>query len=273
MECEFLMDMILSTNRLLVNINVCGRNIRPRFNDDCLFFPLNCYENSSRFILQNLYFSQYTLFNRHTKVTSPSIQAQSDLEEKCSPKNVVSYYVDHSGGTFYSEDHDFAIVFPPGAVSQGDDVKIQTDAGRFSQYRLPHGCYPISSYFWISASYTFNIPVYLIMGHCAKIRSLEDIDDLCVLHTCDRDVTIKKEIVMEEMSSGVYFDYDITYCVFATDHFCSVCLGKKDKYIPEQFLAFLYTHNINKEQIAEVCFCPVTCDYMKVLCNLCISYS
>ena len=266
MECEFLMDIILSVNHLLANINVCGRNIRPRFNDDCLSFPLNCHENSDRFILQNLYFSQYTLLNKHTKVASAGTQAHSDFEENCFIfiGDTVSYYVDHNGGTFYNQDHDFAVVIPPDAVSQGDNVKIQTTASRFSQYRLPKECYPISSYFWISGCYTFKIPVYLIMGHYAKIRSLEDIDNLCVLHTCDHDVTSKEELVMEEVSSGVYIDYDINYCVFATDHFCSICLGKKNKSIPGKFLAFLYTRNTSKEQFAEVCFCPATCDCIEV---------
>ena len=106
------------------------------------------------------------------------------------------------------------------------------------------------------------------MGHCAKIRSLEDVDNLCVLHTCDHDVTSEEELVMEEMSSGVYFDYEISYCVFATDHFYSICLGKKNKFIPEKLFAFLYTRNTNKEQFAEICFCAQTNDYMKVLCYL-----
>ena len=272
MECEFVMDIILSVNHLLTNVNVCGRNIRPRFNDDCLFFPLNCHESSSRFILQNLYFWQYSLFNRHKKVMSPSTQAQSDFKENCSisSEDVVFYNVDHNGGTFYNQDHDFAIVVPPGAVSQGDNVRIQATASCFSQYRLPNGRYPISSCFRISASYTFKTPVYLIMGHCAKIRSLEDVDNLCVLHTCDHDVTSE---VMEEMSSGVYFDYDISYCVFATDHFCSICLGKKNICIPENFYAFLYTNDTIEGQCANVCFCPATCDCKEVwtvsLCLLC----
>ena len=269
MECEFLMDIILSVNHLLANINVCGRNIRPRFNNDCLFFPLNCHKSPSRFILQNLYFSQYDLFNRRTKVISASTQGQSAFEGKCSSssENVVSYYVDQNGGTFYNQDHNFAIVIPPDAVSQGDYVQIQATASRFSEYRLPNGCYPISSYFWISACYTFKIPVFLIMGHCAKIRNLEDIDNLCVLHTCDHDVTSEEELVMEEVSNGVYFDYDINYCVFATDHFCSICLGKKNICIPGKFLAFLYVHNTNEEQFADVCFCLATCDCAEV-CTL-----
>ena len=266
MECEFLIDMILSVNHLLVNVNVCGRNIRPRFNDDCLFCPLNCHERSNRFILQNLYFSRYTLLNKHTQVTSAGTQAQSDFEEKVfvSSGDVVSYYVDHNGGTFCNQDHDFAIVIPPDAVSQGDCIQIQATASRFSQYKLPNGYDPISSYFWISAYYTFRIPVYVIMSHYAKIRSLEDINNLCVLHTCDHDVTSEEELVMEEVSSGVYFDHDISYCVFATDHFCSICLGKTNKSIPGKFLASLYTHNTINEQVAEVCFCLATCDCTEV---------
>ena len=37
--CEFIVDMILSVNEMLVNLNVCGRNIRPRYVEDYLSPP------------------------------------------------------------------------------------------------------------------------------------------------------------------------------------------------------------------------------------------
>ena len=268
LECEFLMDIILSTNHLLTNINVCGRNIRPRFNDECLFFPPNCTENSDRFILQNLYFTQYALVNMHAQTANSAGKSIgfNDSEEKYPiyREKIVSYCVDHNGGTFYNEDHDFAVVIPPGAVSQGDRVQVQATANRFSHYKLPDGYHPISSYFWLSACYTFKIPVYLIMSHYAKIRYLEDIDSLCVLHACDHDMTSEEELVMKKVPSGVYYDYEIGYCAFTTDHFCSICLANENEFIPKQFLAFLYTKDTDKDYSAEVCFCPAICDCKEV---------
>ena len=275
-ECEFLMDIILSTNHLLTNINVCGRNIRPRFNDKCLVFAPNCTEDSNRFILQNLYFSQYSLVNMHAQAANSTGKSIgfNDSEEKYPiyREKIVSYCVDHNGGTFYNEDHDFAVVIPPGAVSQGDCVQVQATANRFSHCKLPDGYQPISSYFWLSACYTFKIPVYLIMSHCAKIRNLEDIDSLCVLHACDHDMTSEEELVMKKVPSGVYYDYEIGYCAFTTDHFCSICLAKENKFIPGKFLAVLYTYSTNEEYFSEVCFCPATCDCIEVttLCFVCI---
>ena len=103
------------------------------------------------------------------------------------------------------------------------------------------------------------------MSHYAKIRNLEDINSLCVLHACDHDMTSEEELVMEKVPSGVYYDYEIGYCVFATDHFCSICLAnEKDKVIPEKFSAFLYTKDTDEKYFAEVCFCPAICDCKKV---------
>ena len=271
LECEFLMDLILSTNHVLANVNVCDRNIRPRFNDDCLFFPRNCDENSNRFMLQNLYISQYALLNRITPANTvgiPGIHTDYIVaKEKCpvSCQSIISYYVDYSGGVFYNQEHDFAIVIPPNAVSQGESVQIQATASRFSQCKLPDGYHPISSHFWFSACYTFKLPVYLIMSHYAKIENLKDIDNLCVLHAYDHDLSSEEEPVMQVVSSGVYFDYEISYCVFATDHFCSICLGKNNTHIPGKFVSFLYTNDTDREYFAEVCFCPAIGDCIKVI--------
>ena len=268
LECEFLIDVILSVNQLLTNVNVCGRNIRPRFNDDCMFVPLNCNENSTRFVLQNLYFTQHIFVNKFDQPASGVFADFIKANEECpiSDENIISYYVDHNGGTFYNQDHDFALVIPPGAVSQGDCVEIQATASRFGPYKLPDDYYPVSGYFWLSACYTFNIPVYLIMSHYAIIRNVEDIANLCMLQACVRDLTISEgKRVMKEVLKGVYFDFEIGYCIFTTDHFCSFCLAKKIKHIPERFSAVLYTYDTSDtEHVTEVCICPAICDCRKV---------
>ena len=75
----------------------------------------------------------------------------------------------------------------------------------------------------------------------------------------------EEEPVMQVVSSGVYFDYEISYCVFATDHFCSICLGKNNTHIPGQFVSFLYTNDTDREYFAEVCFCPAIGDCTQVI--------
>ena len=260
LECEFLVDVILSVNQVLTNVNVCGRNIRPRFNDNCLFSLPNCAENSIRFALQNLYFTQHVVVNKFDQAMLDAHISFITCKEECpiSSKRIISYYVNHNGGTFYNQYHDFALVIPPGAILQGDCVEIQATASHFGPYKLPDGHYPISAYFWLSACYTFKIPVYLIMGHYAKLRSVEDINNLCVLQACVRNLTITEgKLVMKEVSSGVNFDYEIGYCILATDHFCSFCMAKKIEFIPERFSALLHTFETDDSQyIAEVCFCP-----------------
>ena len=274
LECEFLIDVILSTNAVLKNLNVCGRNIRPRFKDVCLFSPLPCDENSNRFVLQNLYCMKHVLTNNmFDQVVSNVPTEYTRATETCPIPNErkTFYYVDCNGGTFYNQEHDFAIVIPPGAISQGDCIELQLTASRFVPHKLPDGYFPISSYFWLGAHYTFKIPVYLIMRHYAVIEKLEDIDQLCVLQECFHDHTndnSEGKILIKKILNGVYFDYDIGYCIFTTNHFCSVCLYKEKEYIPEHFSAIFYTFDTKieteKAHVAVVCFCPSTCDCIEV---------
>jgi len=189
-ESEFLVDVILSANSSLMYLNVCGRNIRPRFIDDYMSPPFNT--DTSSFVLHNLYLAQYLLMNGNTAGEKLANVPDKYIKtkEKCpftekdngyclSKKDpaIDSYFVDHNGGTFYNQEHDFAIVVPPNAVSVGDCIEILAFASQFAsyeQYEIPDEYRPISSFFWASADYTFKIPVYLIMSHYAKFKSLED---------------------------------------------------------------------------------------------------
>ena len=260
------MDVILSVNQGLVNLNVSGRNIRPRFVEDYLSPPPNSEKIGNKFTLQNLYLLQHASLNT-AYIQTRFIKAQIEL---CpiSGEDIISYHVDHIGGVFYNQYHNFALIIPPGAVSQGECVEIQATASHCGPYEIPNGFYPISSYFWISADYTFKVPVYIIMSHYAKIRSLEDMDHLYVLQTnaCD-SVTNGKKLVMNAVSDGVYFDYVIGYCVLATHHFCSYCQAKNEKHIPEYLVASYCTYNneaSSESYISEVCFCLSNSECKKV---------
>ena len=244
--CEAIVDIILSVNPKLINLNVCGKNIRPRVTEDCL---------SKRF--KNLYLLQP--FSVH-KIYSKPIR----VNESCpiSGEDIDHYYVDYLGGVFYNQYHNFTLVIPPDAVSQGECVEIQATGANFGPYKIPHGFYPISNFLWFSANYTFKAPVYIIMNNYAKIRSLEDIDHLHILHTRESDsVTRDKNLLMEAISKGVYFDYENGYCVLATNHFCSYCQAKNDKSVPEYLLVSFCSY----EDIAEVCFCSLTSECKKVI--------
>ena len=284
-EGEFLVDVILSINRSLVYINVCGRNIRPRFTNNHFFPPPGTELPSARFLLQNLYLSQSPSFDMFTfKSTSMNVRDKfiKATEESCRicDQNIVSYYVGHDGGTFYNQDHDFAIAVPPGAVSQGECVEIKATASFLGPYQFPDECDPVSSFFWVSSNYTFKIPVYLIMSHYAVIENVNDINCLCVLQApaCVHNISItnNEKLIMNEVLNGVYFDSEIRYCVLKTQHFCSFCAqGKGKGTLSKKFkvLRYDYKHydeDIGEEYITEVCFCPNNCDCSKVS-NYCIA--
>ena len=267
--CEFIVDVILSVNAKLVNLNVCGRNIRPRFIEDYLS-PPNNEKTVDKFTLQNLYLLQ--------RVSQNTVYIQTKfIKAKTEPcpvfsEDIVSYYVDRIGGVFYNQYHNCTLVIPPNAVSQGECVEIQVTATHYGPYKIPNGFYPISSFFWISADYTFKVPVYAILSHYAKTSS-KDTDHLYVLQTnvCD-SVPSDNKLVMETVPKGVYFDCELGYCVLATDHFCSYCLAKDKRHIPDYFFASYYTYdNVSDgSHIAEVCFCPSIPECKKV--NSCRNY-
>ena len=282
-ESEFLVDVILSINQSLVYLNVSGRSIRPRFTKDHFVSPPDSELTTAKFPLQNLCLSQYPSFDfftfrsRRTHVPEKYIRAD---KERCPSfgETVVSYYVDYDGGTFYNPDHDFAIVVPPGAVSQAECVEIKTTANFFDPYQFPNKYHPVSSFFWLSSDYTFKIPVYLIMSHFAVINNLNDMNQLCVLQASEHDANLpnKRKLVVKEISNGLYFDCEIKYCVFKTQHFCSFSVQDKGN-LSKFFQVFCYdyvhhTEDDGEEYITEVCFCPHNCDCSKVCVLLHMCY-
>ena len=269
-ETEFLVDVILSTNQLLVNLNVCGRNIRPRFVAGHLSPPSIIGNDFTRFTLHKLYLSRFYPMDSFRFLEDAIFLPTKAIEvtEDCPIINqtITSYYVDHDGGTFYNQEHDFAIVIPPNAVLQGNCVEIQATASHFGPYYFSDKYHPISSFFWASANYVFTVPVYLIMSHYAVIKEVEDIANLCVLQACVHDLTITNngKLVMKEITDQVYFDPGIRYCILEATHFCSFCMAKKTERISDYFVAHCYTYDQDDTHIAEVCFCPFNNDCKKV---------
>ena len=273
-ESEFLVDVILSTNQSLAFLNVCGRNIRPRSADSHLYPPPGTELCPVRFPLQSLYLSRFPLFDMLTfKSINANVPRYKLIEatgKNCPvfDQNIISYYVNHDGGTFYNQDHDFAIVIPPGAVSQGECVEIKATASHFGPYQFPEEYHPVSSFFWINSNYTFKIPVYFIMSHYAVIKNVNDIHSLCVMQAHDLSITNEGKLVMEEVLNGVYFDYEIRYCILTTKHFCSFGVQDKKGSLPKKFKAFCYSYKCDDEDMdkykTEVCFCPNNCDCNEV---------
>ena len=185
--CECIIDILLSVNHTLADLNVCGVNIRPRHTED--YLPSQNSEIVyTKFTLHNLHLLEHSSLN----ITDTQTDAQTKFikaTETCpiSNEDVISYYASHVGGVFHNQYHNFAIIIPPGAISQGECVEIQATASCFGPYIIPDGFYPISSYYWISTNYEFKVSVYIIMNHYAKVASLEDIESLYVLHTCTHD--------------------------------------------------------------------------------------
>ena len=273
-ESEFLVDVILSTNQSLVFLNVCGRSIRPRFADSHLYPPPGTELLSVRFPLQSLYLSRFPLFDmltfKNINVNAPQFKFIEATEKNCPifDQNIISYYVDHDGGTFYNQDHDFAIVIPPGAVSQNKCVEIKATASHFGPYRFPEEYHPVSSFFWINSNYTFKIPVYLIVSHYAVIKNINDIDSLCVMQAHDHSITDEGKLILNEILNGVYFDHEIRYCVLTIKHFCSFSVQDKTGSLSKKFKALCYSYKCDDEDMdkymTEVCFCPNSCDCSKV---------
>ena len=252
---------------------MCGRNIRPRFAMDHSNPPCN-HEKGNKFPIQNLFLPDLLLSSAHFSKSkqNPKIINQSNTilkaAEECpfSYDDMSSYYVDHNGDTIYNEAHNFTIIIPPGAVFQGDCVQIQATASRFGPYQLPDGYYPVSSFFWISAFYTFNIPVYLVLSHHASPQDADEIKKLHAVEACAKNMSTIKDgkLLMNPLPYGVNFDCKFGYCVISTNHFCSYCLAKEDVNVPDEFHAFYYTFIDEGLLKAEVCMCHVNKECIEV---------
>lgn len=274
-ECEVLVDIILSTSQSLMELNVCGRNIRPRFTTEQLIpVCIHAQFRDFNFQIQSLYLSHYLplsciLVNKCTEFSSVHSEAIKTTES-CpiiNSNDIVSYFVDYDGCTLYNDSHNFVIVVPPGAVLQGECVEIQATASLFGPYQLPHGYIPISSFFWVSANYTFKKPVYLIFSHHANFTSIDDIYNCCALEACAHDlcVTSDGKLMMNKVLGGTFFDCKIGFCIISTNHFCSYCLAKSDKVVlPDKFYASFYTHVDRGILKAEICMCHVNKDCIEV---------
>ena len=269
-EYEFLVDIILSTNQSLLYLNVCGRNIRPRFVEDHMTPPCS-HEKYNNFVIQKLYLPDLLLNNVLTSVHNTKEAVNNPrsnvvrVTEICHIpcEDMSSYYVDHNGGTFYNRAHNFAIIIPPGAVLQGERVQIQATASRFGPYQLPDGYYPVSSFFWVSAHYKFKIPVYLILSHHSSPRSVSDLHRLYAMKACNHETSGKLKLI-----DGIFFDTNISYCIIPTTHFCSYCLVKDDIKVPDMFRASYYTYNFKGCLKAEICICHVIKECMEVSSNI-----
>ena len=277
-EGEFIVDVILSINQSLVYLNICGRNIRPRFINGHFFPPPGTELTSARFLLQNLYLSRSPSFDMRTFKSTPMDMPDKFIkatEESCPifDQNIALYYVDHNGGTIYNQDHDFAIIVPPGAVSQNEIVEIKATASFFGAYQFPNECHPVSSFFTISSDYTFKIPVYLIISHYAIIKNVKDLNSLCVLQAPAymQNLSIKnnEKPEMKEVLNGVYFDRVIRYCLLAIQHFCVFSAhDKSNGTLSKKFnllcYDYEYIHHDKEAYITEVCFCPDNCECSEV---------
>jgi len=278
-ECEFLVDVILSANKPLLYLNVCGRNIRPRFGMDHITPPCS-HEKGNNFLIQSLFLPDLLLSggNASSSIRNPTDISQIDtiieVIEECplASDNISTYYVDNNGGTFYNKAHNFTIVIPPGAVLQGDCVQIQATASRFGPYQLQDGYYPISSFFWVSAHYTFKIPVYLVLSHHASPRNMDELNKLHAMEACAQNLctTSDGKLLMKTLFQGVNFDSRIGYCVLVMNHFCSHCLAKKDVGVPDKFHALYYTYNFEGFFKAEVCMCHVNKECIEVCTATCM---
>ena len=275
-ELEFVIDVILSTNSKLSELIINDINLRPRTKSISKIISKNdeCFSLQHLYIANEfpLYLSNHYMFRENfVKCLQADDKKVIQVDEKCpfDHAEIFTHYVDHKGGVYYYKDHDIALFIPPGAILQNHCIEIKVSSSLYASFHIPQDYDRISSYVWVSANYTFKIPVYLIINHFLDIRTVRNIKTLSAFEAC-RIKNGGHVIEMHEISTG-YFDNILQYCVISTDHFCTYCLVnlEKDKSFhiqKKKFAARYYTYKEDEFQdcvsyVAEIC-----CTYLNKNC-------
>lgn len=72
------------------------------------------------------------------------------------------------------EGYGFSVTIPEGSVPAGTTVSLAVKLISSHGFVLPENQYPVSSFFWVSASQVFEKKVSLHISHCACISSKEE---------------------------------------------------------------------------------------------------
>ena len=149
-------------------------------------------------------------------------------------ENVVSKKFNQYGGTLKIERHAVLIHIPENAIAKSHLVEMKACGSLVGPYQLPEGYECVSIFIWVSCDYPFQKNVQMFLQHFEAVESEDDIKDLCLLTSSDRDKKFDAETdeylySMHEDEIEHYFKAGCDECYILTKTWCTKCIAKKKK--------------------------------------------
>ena len=182
------------------------------------------------------------------------------------------------GGKYHSEDDDFTLTVPEGAVPTGDSISIQFGVvayGPVGPFKYPYGVRPVSPIVWLCSTpkFEFQKPIEVSLPHCLDCNDEDDCRSLTFLkadHTANQD----SKLFHFELTDGkVSFALNTSYGTLSTTHFCMYCVGEYTREDTDKALyCVVVARPLRMEKISQVYFC-LTYFLRTCLKVRCISHS
>ena len=151
--------------------------------------------------------------------------------------------VDSKGFQYVSPDDGYAILFPPGAISEGNTVTYEHGVvpdGPFGPFEFPVGVRPVSAIIFLhpTTDQTLLKPIDIVLPHIMHSEGWERLSvykaDCHGKEENGKLIYSFKEIANVNLAFGTYYGDSnyregIPYAKFSTYHLCYICIGIHDK--------------------------------------------
>ena len=126
------------------------------------------------------------------------------------------------GGDFHSFDKDFRIIVPPGAIAEGNAVRVMVGACSHGPFEIPHDCYLITGIFCVVADGEFIIPVTVVLQHCMEMPEYKRTPQIMLLRADFKNINSSGEYILSPIENPDISD-SWPHLSFQISQFCVLC--------------------------------------------------
>ena len=140
---------------------------------------------------------------------------------------------DHNGGSYTSDDHDFTLRVPPGAIAVGEKIHFEVDLALYGRFNFPINTQPISPILWIcllerdiklKKSFEIVLPHCLVQNKAKQhqISFAKANHNNCIIQK--NQIMYQFELCEAEIQLSSSPDGDSNYGTLQTNHCCFYCI-------------------------------------------------
>jgi len=165
------------------------------------------------------------------------------------------------GDKYHSEDDDFTLTVPEGALPTGDSISIQVGVvpyGPVGPFKYPDGARPVSPIVWLCSTpkFEFQKPLELSLPHCIDCNNEEDCRSLTFLkagHTANQG---SKVFHFEKTDGKASFAPNASYGTLSMSHFCLYCVVEYTREDTDRVnYCLVVVRPLRMEKISKIYFC------------------